>query len=91
MEFKFIELALRIIAGIQVYFALKTYCWNLSLLNSNRELLLEFKCIEFAYKKHCLLPNYSYLASKFVGEMAAKEFEVLALDGHNFPSNALWI
>ena len=31
------------------------------------------------------MPNYLYLALDFVGKMAAKEFEVLALDGSNFP------
>ena len=31
------------------------------------------------------MPNNLYLALDFVGKMAAKEFEVLALDGSNFP------
>ena len=31
------------------------------------------------------MPNNLYLALDFVGKIAAKEFEVLALDGSNFP------
>ena len=31
------------------------------------------------------MPNNLYLALDFVGKMTAKEFEVLALDGSNFP------
>ena len=31
------------------------------------------------------MPNNLYLALDFVGKMAAKEFEVLVLDGSNFP------
>ena len=31
------------------------------------------------------MPNNLYLALNFVGEMTTKEFEVLALDRHNFP------
>ena len=35
------------------------------------------------------LPNFSKLSANWnVGEMANKEFEVLALDGHNFPTCA---
>ena len=36
------------------------------------------------------LPNFSKLSANWnVGEMANKEFEVLALDGHNFPTWAM--
>ena len=31
------------------------------------------------------MPNNLYLALDFVGKMTAREFEVLALDGSNFP------
>ena len=37
------------------------------------------------------MPNNLYLALDFVGKMAAKEFEVLALDGSNFPQWATYI
>lgn len=38
---------------------------------------------------NCPLPNYPYLASILVGEMVAKEFEVLAHDEHHFPQWAI--
>ena len=73
LEFKFTEFVLRICARIQVY----------SIRIEN--ILLEFKFIEFAYKKHCLLPNYIYLASILLGEMVVKELEVLTRNEHHLP------
>ena len=35
------------------------------------------------------MPNNLYLALDFVGKMTAREFEVLALDGSNFPQWAM--
>ena len=67
------------------------------ILNRVENLLLEFKFIEFALEfiagiqVHWIriialfMPNNLYLALDFVGKMATKEFEVLALDGSNFP------
>ena len=55
------------------------------ILNRVENLLLEFKFIEFAYKKDCILPNQIYLASNIVGEMVIKELEILTLDGHHLP------
>ena len=61
------------IAGIQVcWIRIGIYCWNSSSLNMHKQL-------------HCLCQIIYIWQLDFVGKMTAREFEVLALDGSNFP------